>query len=53
MEKILEETTGIGEHLGGEVETLCKENSMESTRVTLAKIPSNGDMESELVISCN
>jgi hypothetical protein len=33
------ETTGIGVHLGGEIETQCNGNPQESIRVTLAKTP--------------
>lgn len=39
--RVLEEMTGIGEHLGGDMETQCSRNFLESTRVTLARTPRN------------
>ena len=34
---------------GANIETFCNESSKESTRVSLAKTPSNGDSETELL----
>jgi hypothetical protein len=42
-ERILEEITGIWGHLRREVENSSNRNFMESTKVTLAKTPRNGE----------
>ena len=41
-EKVLGETTRTGGPLGGCIETWCSRNSLECTKLTQAKPPSNG-----------
>lgn len=45
--------TGLKEHFGDEVETQFNGNSMESMRVTLVKVSSNGDTKPEPAMLCN
>lgn len=40
-DRILRETTGIGDHFSTELETQCKGYAKESRRVTLVKTLSN------------
>lgn len=51
--RVLGKMTGIWGHLGGDVETYCSGNSLESVRVMLVKPLIMGHKESELAIFHN
>jgi hypothetical protein len=48
-ERVLGDTTLIGEHLKNDIENYYIGNFLESTRVTLAKSPCNGGYRTQIV----